>query len=342
MACIFVFIGITSELFRQIGFYIEQKADFCFALMHLLSSMPWWLVQALPIVSLLSLLFSVGDLSKKNEIIAMKASGINTWRIIVLLITLGLIVGLFDFFIREFIAPKTNLYSEVIKKEVIKKEVIKKEVKNLVVLLQDSKMLTIGHLNIERKMMKDIVIEKYNSELAIKYLILAKIGIWHNGTWILKNGVIRHFNANLWKELYFRNYNSKIYIKPEDMLIQKIRYNTMNTCAFKKYINNLKNFRQSGIEERSALIVLNIRYATIFTHIVVMMIGVPFALGTGSRLNKTLNSILALFSAFMYWGTQTVAKSLGENFILSPFIAAWIPNFVFMIIGIYFLTRIRK
>jgi lipopolysaccharide export system permease protein len=305
--------------------------------MHLISSVPWWLVQALPIVNLLSLLFSVGDLSKKNEITVMKASGINTWHIIVLLITLGFIVGLFDFFVREFIASKTNLYNEVIKKEVIKKEVT-----NLVVLLQDSKMITIGRLNIERKMMKDIVIEKYNSELAIKYLILAKTGIWHNGTWILKNGVIRHFNTNFWKEIYFKNYNSKIYIKPDDMVIQKIRYNTMNTCAFKKYINNLKNFRQSGIEERSALIVLNMRYATIFTHIVVMIIGAPFALGTGSRLNKTLNSILALFSAFMYWGTQTIAKSLGENFILSPFVAAWIPNFIFMTIGIYFLIRVRK
>jgi lipopolysaccharide export system permease protein len=335
-------MGVTSELFRQIGFYIEQKADFYFALMHLLSRVPWWLVQALPMVSLLSLLFSVGDLSKKNEITVMKASGINIWHIIMLLITLGLIVGMFDFFVREFIAPKTNLYSEIIKKEITKKEITKKEVTNLVVLLQDNKMLTIGNLNIEKKMMKDIIIEKYNSKLVIKYLILAKTGIWHRSTWILKNGVIRHFNANFWNEICFKTYNSKIYIKPEDMVIQKIRYNTMSTCTFRKYINNLKNFRQSGIEERSALIVLNIRYATIFTHIVVMMIGAPFALETGGKLNKTLNFILALFSAFMYWGTQTIAKSLGENFILSPFIAAWLPNFVFMTIGTYFLTRVRK
>jgi lipopolysaccharide export system permease protein len=294
-------------------------------------------MQALPIVTLLALLFSIGDLSKKNEITVMKAAGMNIWHIIMLLITLGLIIGLFDFFIREFVAPKTNLY-----REKIKKEKIKKEKSNLVVLLQNNTMLTIGYLNIEREIMEDIIIEKYDNELAIKYLILAKTGIWHNSSWNLKNGVIRYFNTSFWKEIYFKNYNSKIRIKPENMVIQKIRYNTMNIRTFKKHINKLRNFRQSGIEERSALIALNIRYAAVFTHVVVMMIGIPFALGVGGKLNKILNSTLALFSAFIYWGAQTIAKSLGENFVLSPVMAAWLPNFIFMTIGVYFLIKVRK
>jgi len=116
-------------------------------------------------------------------------------------------------------------------------------------------------------------------------------------------------------------------------------YDSMDTSAFKKHINQMKILGQTAVKEKIAL---NMRYAAVFSHILVMMIGIPFTMEIGGKLNKVLNFALALIATFIYWGSQATTKSLGENFVLTPLMAAWMPNFIFALIGIYFLVKARK
>ena len=113
----------------------------------------------------------------------------------------------------------------------------------------------------------------------------------------------------------------------------------MNTYDFGKYINQLQMFGKSALKEKIAL---NIRYASVFCHLIVMMMGIPFALGIGPRFGKILSFTLALAASFVYWGVQAVTQSLGENAILSPFMSAWLANFIFFSAGLVLLIRIKK
>ncbi|MDR1695879.1 MAG: LptF/LptG family permease [Endomicrobium sp.] len=337
----FGFIVLISELFRQIGFYMEHKTGLLIIAQHLFSNIPWWVIQVLPVSTLLALLFSLGELAKRNEITAMKAAGINLWKIITLFMIAGLIIGLADLGAREFIVPKTTLFNEIVKKEKIQKEEIfvKTEFSNLIVSLQNNTRLSVGFLDTEEQIMKDIIIEKYSNDFTLDRLILAPEGLWKNKTWVLENGVVRDFENDAWKEYYFKEFDSGITLKPEDIALKKMRYEMMDTADFKKYIKQLRIFGQTALKERIAL---NIRYASVFCHLVVMMIGIPFALGLGNKLGKILSFTLALGAAFVYWGVQAITQSLGENHILSPFMAAWLPNFIFFAIGIYLLVRVKK
>ncbi|MDR3071808.1 MAG: LptF/LptG family permease [Endomicrobium sp.] len=332
---------ITSELFTYMPLYIEYKASFDAILLHLISNLPEWLVQGLPIATLLAVLFSIGNLSKKNEITAIKASGINTWRIITLFLMTGFIIGLCDFAIREFILPKTSLYAQDVKREKVKKEKtrIHTDFYNQIVSLPNHIKIIMGHFDTKACTMKNVVVEKYNDNFTIKRLILAEKASWVNNTWILTNGVIRDFDINSWHEIYFKSHDSAIHVTPKDLTIEDIPYHAMNIRDFKKYINKLKVFGQTATK---AKIILYIRFSAIFSHIIVMMIGIPFTIGFGSKLNKMLSFSLALGVAFTYWGMQAITQAFGENFILPVFLAAWLPNAIFSIIGVYFLVKIRK
>jgi lipopolysaccharide export system permease protein len=320
---------------------MEYKASFYTIILHLLSDLPEWLMQGLPIATLIALLFSLGNLSKNNEIIAIKASGINLWSIIILFIIMSFIIGLGDFTTRELIIPKTSLYNEKIRKEAIKKEeiTVQTDFYNKIIPLKNNARMTIGYLDTKSKTMQNIVIEKYDQNFAIKRLILAQTSIWENNSWILKNGIIRSFSSSFWNEINFKSYNSNINITPLEMSVQDKRYDTMNIKQFKKYINQLKTFGQSAIKEK---IILNMRFASVFAHIVVMMVGIPFAINSSKRISRILSFTLALVSAFMYWVVQAMAKTLGENLVLSPFVAAWLPNIIFLTTGIYLLNNVRK
>jgi lipopolysaccharide export system permease protein len=320
---------------------MEYKASFYTIILHLLSNLPEWLMQGLPIATLLALLFSLGNLSKNNEIITIKASGISLWNIIILFIIMGFIIGIGDFTIRELIIPKTSLYNEKIRKEKIKKEeiAIQTDFYNRIIPLKNTTRMTMGYLDTKAKTMKNVVLEKYDQNFAIKRLILAQTAIWENNSWVLKDGIIRNFTSNFWNEIHFQSYNSNIDITPLEMSVQDIRYDTMNVKQFKKYINQLKIFGQSAIKEK---IILDIRFASVFAHIVVMMVGIPFAINSSKKTNRILSFTFALTAAFMYWIVQAMTKTLGENLVLSPLVAAWLPNIIFLTTGIYLLNNVRK
>ncbi|MDR2616220.1 MAG: LptF/LptG family permease [Endomicrobium sp.] len=337
----FSLVVTISVLFNHINFYMEYKASFYTIMLHLFSNLPEWLIQGLPIATLLALLFSLGNLSKNNEITAIKASGINLWNIITLFMIIGFTIGIGDFSVRELIIPKTSLYNEKIKHEAIKKEdiTIQTDFYNKIVPLPNNIRMTIGHLDTKAKTMNNIVMEKYDQNFVLKRLVLAQEAVWENNSWILKNGIMRNFDSDFWNEINFKSYNSHINITPSDMSVQDMRYDTMNVKQFKKYIHQLKIFGQSAIKER---IVLNMRFASVFAHIIVMMVGIPFALSPGKRTSRILSFTLALVAALTYWIVQAITKTLGENLVFSPFIAAWLPNIIFLIIGIYLLNKVIK
>jgi lipopolysaccharide export LptBFGC system permease protein LptF len=70
------------------------------------------------------------------------------------------------------------------------------------------------------------------------------------------------------------------------------------------------------------------------------LLGVPFAFSMGKR--GTLVGIgLSIVIAMVYWGAIGVFKSLGYVNFLNAFLAAWGPNLVFGLAGLYLIFRVR-
>ncbi|MDR3243868.1 MAG: LptF/LptG family permease [Elusimicrobiota bacterium] len=334
-------IVLISEIFYRIGLYMQYKTPISVIAVHLLTRIPWQTILAFPMATLLALLFSMGDLSQKNEITAIKAAGINLWKIISMFIIIGFFIGVFDLIVREFIVPKTTLMHEQINKQ-IKNESITPITKfsNFILSLNNNIRLSAQFLDTQKQYMQNIVIEYYNEDFHIQKFLVSEKALWKDNSWFLINGVERRFDDNQWLENFqFESYDSQIHLDPQELIIEDIKYASMTTKQLKKYINQLRIFGNSDIAAR---IQLNARYSMVFCHIIVMLIGIPFALNINNKIGKIINFTLALGLTFMYWGIQAVAQSMGQNNMVSPFIAAWLPNFIFLPIGIFMLSKIKK
>ncbi|MEI8218164.1 MAG: LptF/LptG family permease, partial [Elusimicrobiota bacterium] len=113
---------MISEFFRELNYYLEKKVNFIDVFAYLLCNLPWWCIQVLPVSVLLAVLFSLGDLARHNEITAVKASGVNLWKIILLFMLGGLLIGVSDFAVRELVIPHTVRLAEVIRDTRIHRE----------------------------------------------------------------------------------------------------------------------------------------------------------------------------------------------------------------------------
>jgi len=74
--------------------------------------------------------------------------------------------------------------------------------------------------------------------------------------------------------------------------------------------------------------------------LIMTLLGIPFAFSMGKR--GTLVGIgLSIAIAMIYWGGIGIFKSIGYLNYLSAFLAAWGPNLIFGLIGLYLLFTLK-
>jgi lipopolysaccharide export LptBFGC system permease protein LptF len=74
--------------------------------------------------------------------------------------------------------------------------------------------------------------------------------------------------------------------------------------------------------------------------LVMVLLGLPFAFKVGRR--GSLYAIgVALVLVLVYWATFAVFNALGLETLLRPAVAAWAPNVIFGLFGIYLLLYVR-
>jgi lipopolysaccharide export LptBFGC system permease protein LptF len=71
------------------------------------------------------------------------------------------------------------------------------------------------------------------------------------------------------------------------------------------------------------------------------LIAVPFGFLVGRRGAMTGIGV-SIGIALAYWGTGILFEKLGDVNLLPPSMAAWSPNAVFSLAGLYLLSRLRS
>ena len=340
-AIVFGGLVLISEFFRELSFYIENKTPFTVVFEYLLLNLPWWIIQVLPVAVLLAVLFSLGQLARRNEITALKSAGINLWHIIFIFVLCALFLSVCEIALKEKVIPFTVREAERIRHEKIKKEdySVKSEFNDLVVSLPGGARITIGNLNAKQNSMKQVIIDRFDEGFNLDSQLVAQSGYFKGRTWILENGVERYFSKTPMKEVIFLTKAISLPFAPKDFILEKLRPEQMTTPEFQNYIRQLDTL---GIPSEKERIQLYFRWSSAFSHIIVMIIGIPFALGFAGKHGKFISFTFALMFAFVYWGILSVAQSLGENKVISPLLSAWIGNIIFGSAGVVMLARLKK
>jgi len=322
---------------------MEKKASYLAVFQYLLLNIPWWIIQVLPVAVLLAVLFSLGQLAKQNEITALKAAGINPWRIMGMLLLCGLVIGAGELVLREKVIPFTIRQAEIIRKEKIEKvpRTIETDFYNIVVSVPPHGRMTIGWLSTKDNTIHKTVIDYYDNDFNLKEQVVADSGQWQNNGWVLTGGVRRTFIPGSWQDSRFDSMPVHLPFKPQDFvfIVSKLRPEQMSAGEFKQYIKRLQTV---GIPVEKERIQYNLRWSSVFSHLIVMLIGIPFAVGLGSKHGKVISFTFALIFAFVYWGFQAIGQSLGENRVISPWLAAWLGNIVFGAIGLGLVSKIKR
>jgi lipopolysaccharide export system permease protein len=347
---IFTFLYVLIDAATHLDDFIANKAPALTVLQYYLNFLPVIFVQTSPIASLLAALFTYSSLNNNNEIIALRASGMDFWKIARPAIIFGLIVTAFVFLVNEKFVPQAASLAQEIKKEKLEgnaKNRAKGEqppVKYLFFYGTDNRLFFIDEFTPATKSLRGLTVIRQDNEQRMTEKLVALGGEWTGTSWKLSNCQLTNYNpmdqslvgdAPFYKEKAF-----DLGERPEDFLKQRTAVTSMNIKELKHYI---KRFKGSGAVSalNSLKVDLHQRIAYPFACIVILFVGLPFALTTGKRKGLTFASVgIALLIGFLFYVVNAVGLALGKGGVLPPFAAAWMAPALFVATGVYIIRKL--
>ncbi len=329
--CVLIFCVLVTlgRFFDKMGTFVRFHASFQDVIRFLLLGLPFWLNLVLPVATMLALLFSLGQLQQRGEFTAFRGAGIPSWRLYLPLLLTGLLLAFVSLASGLTFLPKLNFESrKIYRVDIKKRSVLAYQQDNLVAAGQNRRRFTIGWLDADAGLMKDVVVDRFDDNYAWVETYSAKIATYQNGRWRFENGIWRSRDAALnlgVKEESFEKRWVDIPEKPSDFAVEDKDVDDMTGSEL---VERAARLSRRGAPYFKEQVTLHLRLALPFANVIVMLIAIPYALKSGVRA-RTQNFSYALVIAFLYWGGVSVFESMGEQGRMPPWMAAWMANGVF-------------
>jgi lipopolysaccharide export system permease protein len=111
---------------------------------------------------------------------------------------------------------------------------------------------------------------------------------------------------------------------------------SMNYFELKEYINSRKKVGDKYLEE---LVDLYTKLTYPLSNFIILLFCVPAASTNNRSKKKGWVFLFGVLICLVYLSTLRICQSLGYNEVLKPWLAAWLPNIIFMAVGIYFVYK---
>lgn len=337
-------IILVSELFEKLDTFLSSHTSVTVIVKYLAAYLPVSIFEIFPVATLLGILFSISDFVQKGEYTAVRSAGINPMRIFSPLLLAGLLISTSVVILNDRILPKSiENVNRIYYREVRNiPDYNMRSWDNLVLNGRDNRMFFINHYNYKKQLLSRIVINEYTKGRKTRQIDAREMS-WdgNTGLWLLRDGIIREFSDegdDITHETPFKEHSLKLPERPADFIPREKDAEEMNYRELKGLIAKLK---QMGLPWKKELVDLHMKLAYPMANLIVMLIGLPFALLI-RKSGKMLNFAFALMIAFSYWTAISFGRSMGETGAFPPILGAWFANIIFGTAGIITLLKIRK
>ena len=343
-----VCMTLVYNFFELVPDMIRNHISLAKMFTYLFFLSPSLIYQFLPISVLLAVLGAFGVMSKQNEVTAFKACGVSLYRMAVP-VFLGSIIfsgGLFAF--DYYYVPGANRTQDALRDEIKGRATQTYLDPNRKWIWglnsgNTSRIFFYRYFDPNEKVMAGVYVYELDSAtFRMKREIHGERAHWTPAlhTWVFENGWAsdfrdsfrqntRHFDAQTFSE---------ISEAPDYFLKAPAQDKQMNFIELKRYIRDLK---QSGFDTISLQVRFHRKFSVPLFVLIMALIAVPFAFLVGNRGAMTGIGV-SLAIALSYWGISIFFEKIGDVNQLPPPMAAWSPDAVFGLAGMYLMTRMRS
>jgi len=127
-------------------------------------------------------------------------------------------------------------------------------------------------------------------------------------------------------------------IGPDDFISIETNPELMSFADLSAYIRGL---RAQGYDAGRYAVDLYGKLTFPLVNFIMVLLGISFAIRPARRGGIADSVAVSVIVGFSYWVVFAVARSLGQEGLIPPFLAAALPDVLFVAVGIFFLSYVR-
>jgi LPS export ABC transporter permease LptG len=342
----FVLLMLVFTFFDLVGDIIRNHIPLATVGAYLANLTPDMLYKIAPLAVLIATLVTFGVLNRNSEIIAMKATGISLYRLVIPIVSIAAVLSICLFLFDQYYLPQANRRQEALR------NIIKGRPAQTVLHPEHNwifgqpragepgRIFYYEFFDPDRNEFANLSVFEFDpSTFSLTRRIFAA-RVLHDAdkdSWRFEDGWVRDMVGaeptayREFKQITF----SEIHEDPGYFTKENLQSQEMNFGQLDGYIRDL---RQSGFDTMRLRVALWHKLAYPLIAVVMAVLAIPFALSMGRR--GSLSAIaVAIGVALAYYVVDGLFGAMGNVNYLPAAMAAWSSDILFALIGGYLLLR---
>lgn len=326
-------IAVVFDLSEKLDNFMEHEAPWQAVIFdYYFNFIPFFATLFAPLFVFIAVIFFTSRMAVNTEIIAILNSGMSFHRMMWPYFLSSFVIAGVIFYLANFVIPHSNLvrldfedkYYRPRGRRINIENVHRQVSRNVYVYIESFSPIYLRGRN--------FTIEKFDEEGNLLSKISAPTVTWDSVTskWSIMNYVYREINGHEETMTKGSVMDTTLNIKPEDFSRDPSFVSTMTYRELDEYIELLE--LQGSEEIKLFKIEKHRRFASPFAVFILTLIGVSLS-SRKVRGGIGMNIGIGLALSFSYIFFQQFASQFSLKGNLSPLVAEWIPNFIYIAIG---------
>lgn len=343
----FVSIYVLFELFGVFNRLLEARPGLWLCILYFAGYLSPYFKWLAPACLMLAALYTMWSFCRHSELIAMRSSGVGFLSIVRPMIVVAMLMAAFVGWVNESFVPKYAQWSRQMRSAKFNLDELVREDNIVYHNVGKSRTWNVGSaMNDEATMLEDVTISENWPDGGRRRTIKAARAEYLDGEWWLKGVTTFHFDSNgqeiaspvaALESLDMRMF-PELNEQPLDFILQNRNPEFFSTRDRIRFLDTHPNMADKFRREMRCEMWSQI--AAPLACIVITLFAIPAGVATGRQ--SVFKGIVAALSMFFAFYALTVGcMVLSRIGFMNAFAAAFLPDVVFLAIGVYLFYRQR-
>jgi LPS export ABC transporter permease LptF/LPS export ABC transporter permease LptG len=336
----FIFLFEAFTFFELLDDIARHKVPFLVVVDYFRYLTPFLVYNLAPLGALVAVLVTLGVMSKNNEIVACKASGISLYRLAVPLLFAGLSLAASMIMLDETYLPYANQRQDALRNQIKGRPAQTYAHPQRWIFGNDEKIYNYDLFDPTQNLFGGLsVVELDPATFQMRRRVFATRATWSDSqkVWVLEGGWVRDFaDGAITHYERFPVTSLPELSEPPSYFNREVRQaSQMSWGSLRRYIEGL---RKAGFDVANLTVQWHVKLAFPLIAPVIMLLAIPFALLVGTR-GAIGGVALGVAIGIVYWTAARLLEAMGGVGQLPPFLAAWSTDITFFFLGLYFFFK---
>lgn len=306
---------------------------------YFLNFLPYFANQFSPLFTFIAVIFFTSKLAGNSEIIAMLSSGMSFRRLLRPYMVSAAIIAALTFVLSAYVIPPANIKRINYTNTYVKNKAVDYGT-NIMLMVAPGQIAYMSRYDNLSKTGYRFSLESFDESKRLTSRLTANSIKWDTlYQWRVYDYVVRDFRDDREYIDRGRMRDTSIAFEPRDFLISTQDHEKMTSPELAEYIRRQKlrgvgNIQSFEVEQQR-------RYAMTAAAFILTVIGMTLSVKK-QKGGMGLNIGIGLVLSFSYILFMTITQTFAVSGLTSPFVAMWIPNFIYSIIAVILYRRTAR